>query len=81
MAGRPNWSLQIASISGLRPGVRRTCRKERRTSAVRSRVLVSSPVVDLEMDTARVRNDPRSTSIVDAFGKKKHQILSRHGVG
>jgi hypothetical protein len=47
--------------------VRRTCKKERKTSAVRSRVLVSSPAMDLEMDTARVRNDPRSTSIVDAF--------------
>jgi hypothetical protein len=47
--------------------VRRTCKKERKTSAVRSRALVSSPAMDLEMDTARVRNDPRSTSIVDAF--------------
>jgi hypothetical protein len=47
--------------------VRRTRKKERKTSAVRSRVLVSSPAMDLEMETARVRNDPRSTSIVDAF--------------
>jgi hypothetical protein len=47
--------------------VRRTCEKERKTSAVRSRVLVSSPATDLEMDTARVRYDPRSTNIVDAF--------------
>jgi len=69
VAGRPNRSLQIVSISRLRPGVRRTCKKERKTSAVRSRVPVSSPAMDLEMDTARVRNDPRSTSIVDAFEK------------
>ena len=47
--------------------MRSTCKKERKTSAVRSRVLASSPAMDLEMDTARVRNDPRSTSIVDAF--------------
>ncbi len=66
VAGRPNRSLQMASISGLRPDVRRTCKKERKTSTVRSRVFVSSPTVDLEMDTARVRNDPRSTNIVDA---------------
>ncbi len=46
--------------------MRRTCKKERKTSTVRSRVFVSSPAVDLEMDTARVRNDPRSTNIVDA---------------
>jgi hypothetical protein len=59
--------------------VRRTCKKERKTSAVRSRVLVSSPAVDLEMDTARVRNEPRSTSIVDAIEKKTfHQFFSRH---
>lgn len=50
--------------------MRRTCKKERKTSAVRSRALVSPPAVDLEIDTARVRNDPRSTSIVDALEKK-----------
>lgn len=68
MAERPSRSLQIASMSRLRPGVRKTCKKERKTSAVRSRVLVSSPAMDLEMDIARERNDPRSTSIVDALG-------------